>query len=168
MLQFRLCSLNEKLWSINDQIITLHRVNSWTRLAIFCAPLSLQVNMWDAYVTAVGKTDTDVSIFPALSNLSLPGGQQVKDRASRFTSHTATVVSGMCWSVWQLQWPVISTGEAILVHALMAYVGMKVQLHTSVAYRGGGGSPPSPEIPKAHQNRAKLNPIVKTVKNCWI
>jgi len=39
-----------------------------------------------------------------------------------------------------------------------------------VAYRGGGGvvqTPPS-EIPKALQNRAKLNPIVKTVKNCWI
>ena len=26
--------------------------------------------------------------------------------------------------------------------------------------------PPRPEIPKALQNRAKLNPIVKTVKNC--
>jgi len=26
----------------------------------------------------------------------------------------------------------------------------------------------TPEIPKALQNRAKLNPIVKTVKNCWI
>ena len=34
--------------------------------------------------------------------------------------------------------------------------------------RGGGGlgvqNPP--EIPKAFQNRTKLNPIVKTVKNC--
>ena len=29
---------------------------------------------------------------------------------------------------------------------------------------GGGGG----EIPKALQNSAKLNPIVKTVKNCWI
>jgi len=29
-------------------------------------------------------------------------------------------------------------------------------------------SNPPPEIPKALQNRAKLNPIVKTVKNCWI
>ena len=40
---------------------------------------------------------------------------------------------------------------------------------TAVAYRGEGvfNSPP-PEIPKAPQNRAKLNPIVKTVKNCWI
>jgi len=42
----------------------------------------------------------------------------------------------------------------------------------TVAYRGGkfGGSnhPPPPEIPKSLQNRAKLNPIVKTVKNCWI
>jgi len=28
--------------------------------------------------------------------------------------------------------------------------------------------PPPPEIPKALQSRAKLNPIVKTVKNCWI
>jgi len=39
-----------------------------------------------------------------------------------------------------------------------------------VAYRGGEGceglNPPPPEIPKALQNRAKLNPIVKTVKNC--
>jgi len=31
---------------------------------------------------------------------------------------------------------------------------------------GGGVQPPPPEIPKALQNRAKLNPIVKTVKNC--
>jgi len=36
--------------------------------------------------------------------------------------------------------------------------------------RGFGGGvrtqpPPSPEIPKALQNRAKLNPTVKTVKN---
>jgi len=29
-----------------------------------------------------------------------------------------------------------------------------------------GSTPPPYEIPKAHQNRAKLNPIVKTVKNC--
>jgi len=39
----------------------------------------------------------------------------------------------------------------------------------AVAYRGGGFKPPpTPEIPKALQNRAKVNPIVKTVKNCWI
>ena len=39
----------------------------------------------------------------------------------------------------------------------------------AVAYRGGEGwrlNPP-PEIPKALQNRAKLNPIVKTVKK-WL
>ena len=29
-----------------------------------------------------------------------------------------------------------------------------------------GVQPPPPEITKALQNRAKLNPIVKTVKNC--
>jgi len=35
---------------------------------------------------------------------------------------------------------------------------------------GGWGvqTPLPPEIPKAIQNRAKLNPIVKTVKNCRI
>ena len=32
---------------------------------------------------------------------------------------------------------------------------------------GGRGQTP-PEIPKALQNRAKINLIVKTVKNCWI
>jgi len=37
-----------------------------------------------------------------------------------------------------------------------------------VAYRGGVSTLPPPEIPKALQNHAKLNPIVKTVKNCWI
>ena len=30
----------------------------------------------------------------------------------------------------------------------------------------GGSNPPPPEIPKALQNRAKLNPIVNTVKSC--
>jgi hypothetical protein len=34
----------------------------------------------------------------------------------------------MCWSVWQLQC-VIGKGE-VLVHAVKAYVGIKVQLHT--------------------------------------
>ena len=39
----------------------------------------------------------------------------------------------------------------------------------SVEYRGGFGCSnlPLPEISKALQNHAKLNPIVKTVKNCW-
>ena len=38
----------------------------------------------------------------------------------------------------------------------------------TVAYRGGGFGVfnPPPEILKALQNRAKLNLIVKTVKNC--
>ena len=44
---------------------------------------------------------------------------------------------------------------------------MPSRLAYAVAYRGGfeGFNPPTPEIPKALQNRAKLNPIVKTVKN---
>jgi hypothetical protein len=33
---------------------------------------------------------------------------------------------------------------------------------------GFGVFKPPPDIPKALQNRAKLNPIVKAVKNCWI
>jgi len=37
-------------------------------------------------------------------------------------------------------------------------------LTTISGVRGGGGRPPPPEIPKALQNRAKFNPIVKTVK----
>ena len=38
----------------------------------------------------------------------------------------------------------------------------------AVAYRIGvwGVQTPPPEIPKALQNRVKLNPIVKTVKGC--
>ena len=43
-------------------------------------------------------------------------------------------------------------------------------LHQWRAEGGGGGvwggAQTSPEIPRALQNRAKLNPIVKTVKNC--
>jgi len=43
-------------------------------------------------------------------------------------------------------------------------------VHSGVSREGGfgWGSTPPPEIPKALQSRAKLNPIVKTVKNCWI
>ena len=40
---------------------------------------------------------------------------------------------------------------------------------TAVAYRGGAlGCSTPPEILKALQNRAKLNPIVTTVKNRWL
>ena len=40
----------------------------------------------------------------------------------------------------------------------------KWEYNEAVAYPGGRGC----EIPKVLQNRAKLNPIVKTVKKCWI
>jgi len=40
-----------------------------------------------------------------------------------------------------------------------------VQCRAGVGGVGAFKAPP-PEIPKALQNRAKLNPIVKTVKNC--
>jgi len=35
-------------------------------------------------------------------------------------------------------------------------------------WRTEGGVQTPPEILKALQSRARLNPIVKTVKNCWI
>ena len=41
------------------------------------------------------------------------------------------------------------------------------QLRTEGGGVGGVQIPPT-EIPKALQNSAKLKPIVKTVKNCWI
>ena len=37
-------------------------------------------------------------------------------------------------------------------------------MRSGVPTVGGGGQPLPPEIPKALQNRAELNPIVKTVK----
>ena len=40
--------------------------------------------------------------------------------------------------------------------------------YSGVPGRGGWGVQTPPQITKALQNRAKLNPIVKTVKNCWI
>ena len=45
---------------------------------------------------------------------------------------------------------------------------IRKEIETSGVPRGGlGGSTfQTPEIPKALQNRAKHNPIVKTVKNC--
>ena len=45
---------------------------------------------------------------------------------------------------------------------------VKKQCRTERWGGGWGFNSPPPEIPKAHQNRAKLNPIVRTVKNCWI
>jgi len=45
---------------------------------------------------------------------------------------------------------------------------MQGDVQTSGVRGGVGGFKHPPEIPKAFKNRAKLNPIVKTVKNCWI
>ena len=48
-------------------------------------------------------------------------------------------------------------------HCLSIYITVS----SSGVPRGVWGvQTPPPEIPKALQNRAKLNPIVKTVKNC--
>jgi len=47
--------------------------------------------------------------------------------------------------------------------------GTKYRVISGVPRGGGVGefNPPPPEIPKALQNRAELNPIVKTVKK-WL
>ena len=53
----------------------------------------------------------------------------------------------------------------------MAHVDAQEGELKAVAYREGGFGVfkfRPPEILKAHQNRAKLNPIAKTVKNYWI
>jgi len=51
-----------------------------------------------------------------------------------------------------------SSGESIVSKRLQVYSGTKRD--------GGFQPPPPPEIQKALQNCAKLNPIVKNVKNC--
>jgi len=43
---------------------------------------------------------------------------------------------------------------------------MKIGEFSGVPRGVWGVQTPPPEIPEALQNRAKLNPIVKTVKNC--
>jgi len=52
---------------------------------------------------------------------------------------------------------------------VLRHCEQKMPVRSSGVPGGGGGSnPPSPKIPKALQNRVKLNPIVKTAKNCRI
>ena len=46
--------------------------------------------------------------------------------------------------------------------------GFVIPKSSGVPGGGFGVFKPPLEIPKAFQNGAKLNPIVKTVKNCWI
>ena len=48
---------------------------------------------------------------------------------------------------------------------LITFLGFLVR-YCAVACRGGVGVQPLPEIPKVLQNSAKINTIVKTVKNC--
>jgi len=52
-------------------------------------------------------------------------------------------------------------------HTCKIRVHLNLVLLTPVAYRGGVGgfNPPPPVVSKALQNRTKLNPIVKNVKN---
>ena len=84
-------------------------------------------------------------------------------------------------SDWQIVW-VMTSHHFMSDMSLLTAVYMPLLILTLsrlnlyyIQWRteGGGGvfkhtHTPPPEIPKALQNRAKLNPIVKTVKNCWI
>ena len=64
--------------------------------------------------------------------------------------------------------PLNYTGNVAAKHLKVAcgptgFCGTKFENHWAVAYRGGvWGVQPPPEIPKALQNRPKLNPVVKT------
>jgi len=63
---------------------------------------------------------------------------------------------GINWTLW---------GAAVALCLTLNKTG-----NVPVAYRSGGdwGVQTPPEIPKALQNRAKLNPIVKSAKKCRI
>ena len=67
-----------------------------------------------------------------------------------------------------LDWKIINS----LLVILKTQRGMShLKIMKSSGVPGGwgfGGFKPPSEIPKAFQNRDKLNPFVKTVKNCWI
>ena len=52
-------------------------------------------------------------------------------------------------------------------HASRPFINLSATLYYLSHWEFGGFKPPqNPEIPKALQNRAELNRIVKTVKNC--
>jgi len=63
-----------------------------------------------------------------------------------------------------MQWKT-DTMFFFLMFSKLCYIS---QWRTENGGLGGSNPPPPLEIPKALQNRAKFNPIVKTVKNCWI
>jgi hypothetical protein len=66
------------------------------------------------------------------------------------------IVSNSCYT-WRTA-KGLQTSELSIVTLMVS--------QSAVAYRGRGVfNPPPPELPKAHQNHAKLNPIVKPVKN---
>ena len=57
--------------------------------------------------------------------------------------------------------------HAVLTNASFNTVSFNIGTTYQWRIEGGGlGVQTPPEIPKVLQNRAKLNPIVKTVKNC--
>jgi len=120
-------------------------ISSWVTI------LRTSCRLWDymeKYCRA--RQDTDDNMAHAHCMPDTQGYRYTLRLCNTYCFSTATVVARtrlsarlyvQCLSCFNLTWP------------------------ASVAYRGGD-STPSP-IPKDLQNRAKLNPIVKTVKNCW-
>jgi len=85
----------------------------------------------------------------------------------------------LCWTDFGLDYPLVALSELFGSELFTIKYDMSVNNTTFILYtmvysgvprEGGFGvfNPPSPKFPKALQNRAKLNPIVKTIKNCWI
>jgi len=80
------------------------------------------------------------------------------------------VASSLIWSSPHIWRETFLISDSDLVSSLTLNMS-HLQWRTGGGEGGGGGGgsrPPPPEIPKALQNRAKLSPTVKTVKNCWI
>jgi len=67
----------------------------------------------------------------------------------------------------EIKLSIVFTKAAFIKMIFHQEIGLKCKEETiAVAYRGGCSNTPLSEITKVLQNRAKLNPIVKTVQNC--
>ena len=114
--------------------------------------------------------DTKITVFLLLNSCSVV--DRYESFAGMYCSHlpsqTVSSCPDKCWCQFsdggsRFLWNTgVSPPDYILLQA-----GSQL---FAVAYRGGGlgCSNPPPKIAKALRNCTKLNPIVKTVKNCWI
>jgi len=103
--------------------------------------------------------------FLYLSIFSLLGGHIIFHSPSKLTMLSLQTSKKFGLAIY------FSDSIGWLKYFVMTLIRLSEERIQSVPYRGGvlgGFKPLHPEIPKALQKRAKLNPIVKTVKNCWI